>query len=77
MEVRLLRHVVVRRAPLDVYASRGHVVQTPRQHHHHRLGKKDAAYWVLTGFLNPILDGCRFWRGMEWVVSAVFRIRKP
>src|SRR5579871_3572367 len=37
------------------------------QHHHHHLSKKDAAYCVLTGLLNPILDGCRFWRALEWV----------
>ena len=31
---------------------------------------------MLTGVLNPILDGCRFWRALEWVVIAVFHIRK-
>ena len=40
------------------------------------MESKDAAYCVLTGFLNPILDGCRFWRSLEWVIFAVLRVRK-
>jgi plasmanylethanolamine desaturase len=61
---------------LIVLLQRLRLVQTPRQHHQHHVGKKDAAYCVLTGFLNPILDGCRFWRVLEWVVFAVFRVRR-
>jgi ubiquitin-conjugating enzyme E2 variant len=61
---------------LIVVLQRLHLVQTPLQHHHHHVGKKDAAYCVLTGALNPVLDHCRFWRALEWVVFAVFRIRK-
>ena len=53
-----------------------HLVQTPRQHHRHHVGNKDAGYCVLTGFLNPILDGCRFWRVIEWTIFTIFRIRK-
>ena len=61
---------------LIVALQRLHVVQMPQQHQQHHLGKKDAAYCALTGFLNPILDGCRFWRALERVIFAVFGIRK-
>jgi hypothetical protein len=74
-------HKWCHRTPLEngaliVALQRLHIVQTPLQHHHHHVGKKDAAYCVLTGVLNPILDRCRFWRALEWVVFAVFRVRK-
>jgi ubiquitin-conjugating enzyme E2 variant len=52
------------------------LVQTPRQHHQHHVGRKDAAYCVLTGLLNPILDGCRFWRGLEFVIETTFGLKK-
>ena len=52
------------------------LVQTPRQHHQHHVGRKDAAYCVLTGLLNPILDGCRFWRGLEFVIEATVGLKK-
>src|SRR5512138_136807 len=49
------------------------LVQSPRQHRRHHVDKKDAAYCVLTDFLNPILDSCRFWRALEFVILKVFR----
>lgn len=52
------------------------VVQSPRQHHRHHLGRKDTCYCVLTDFLNPVLDRCRFWRALEWAVHAVFGLEK-
>jgi Lipid desaturase domain len=59
---------------LIVALQRLRLVQTPQQHHAHHLGNKDAAYCVLTGFLNPLLDRSRFWRSLEWVIFTVFRI---
>lgn len=53
-----------------------YLVQTPAQHLRHHVGRKDAAYCVLTGVLNPILDSCRFWRALEWGVLTVFAIKK-
>ena len=52
------------------------LVQSPRGHSRHHLGKKDTAYCVLTDFLNPILDACRFWRALEFVVHKAFGIEK-
>jgi TMEM189-like protein len=61
---------------LIVALQRMRLVQTPQQHHQHHLGSKDAAYCVLTGFLNPVLDRCQFWRALERMVFVVFRLRK-
>lgn len=52
------------------------LAQSPRQHNRHHLGKKDTCYCVLTGVLNPILDACRFWRALEFLVFTLFRIKK-
>jgi ubiquitin-conjugating enzyme E2 variant len=52
------------------------LVQSPRQHSRHHVDKKDAAYCVLTDFLNPILDTCRFWRALELLILKVFRLEK-
>jgi hypothetical protein len=59
-----------------VALQRLHLVQSPQQHRRHHLEKKDAAYCVLTGFLNPVLDRCRFWRALESLIFAVFGIRR-
>lgn len=36
------------------------------------IAKEDAKdnYCVMTGWLNPILDMCRFWRGLEWLLRV-------
>jgi plasmanylethanolamine desaturase len=52
-------------------AQRLWLVQSPSHHMRHHAGGKDSHYCVLTSFLNPILDGCRFWRGLEWLLGLV------
>lgn len=52
------------------------LVQTPRHHALHHTDPKDSHYCVLTNFLNPILDGMRFWEGLEWAVRAQFGVRR-
>jgi plasmanylethanolamine desaturase len=62
--------------PIIVALQRLHLVQTPREHYGHHLGKKDTCYCVLTGVLNPILDACRFWRALEFGIYALSGVRK-
>lgn len=45
-----------------------YILQAPRHHHAHHVGKTDIAYCVVTPFLNPVLDGINFWRGVEWII---------
>ncbi len=56
---------------LIVLAQRLWLVQSPSHHQRHHAGGKDSHYCVLTNFLNPILDDCRFWRGLERLLGLV------
>jgi ubiquitin-conjugating enzyme E2 variant len=56
---------------LIVAAQHLKLIQSPRHHHRHHVDGKDSHYCVLTDFLNPILDYCEFWRGLEVVVGVV------
>ena len=62
--------------PVVVALQRLGLVQTPRHHLQHHLDGKDSHYCVLTNLLNPVLDGCRFWRGLERVLAGVFGLKK-
>jgi plasmanylethanolamine desaturase len=56
---------------LIVTAQRLRLIQSPSHHQRHHAESKDSHYCVLTDFLNPILDSCRFWRGLETVLGWV------
>ena len=55
--------------PLVTWAQRLKLIQSPGHHHRHHCGHKDSHYCALTNFLNPVLDYCRFWRGLEWMLA--------
>lgn len=46
-----------------------HVLQTPQQHARHHRGQHDDHYCTLTNWINPLLDGCGFWRRLEHLVE--------
>ena len=52
------------------------LVQTPRHHACHHTDPKNSHYCVLTNLLNPLLDGIRFWDGLEWLVWHGFGVRR-
>jgi len=56
---------------LIVAAQRLKLIQSPGHHQQHHVDGRDSHYCVLTNALNPILDSCRFWRGLEMVLGAV------
>lgn len=39
-----------------------------RQHAKHHQPPYTRHYCIAIGWLNPLLDGLRFWRGMEWLI---------
>lgn len=41
------------------------LLQRPKHHAEHHRGAKNTRYCVVTPLVNPILDGVRFWRGLE------------
>lgn len=47
------------------------ILQHPRQHAEHHRPPFARRYCVVTNLLNPFLDGVRFWRGLEAVLSVV------
>ncbi len=61
--------------PVITTLQRLHLIQSPRHHHSHHVGAKNSHYCVLTDVLNPILDRCRFWRGLEFALSRVFGLK--
>jgi plasmanylethanolamine desaturase len=52
------------------------LLQTARHHLQHHASAKNSRYCVLTNIVNPVLDGCRFWRVLEGVVFLITR-RRP
>jgi ubiquitin-conjugating enzyme E2 variant len=48
------------------------VLQTARHHARHHTDPKNSHYCTLTNALNPVLDGLRFWAGLEWLVAKTF-----
>jgi len=58
------------------WLQRVHLIQSPSHHHRHHVHGKDSHYCVLTDFLNPVLDGVHFWRGLERLLFLVFGVRR-
>ena len=41
----------------------------------HHVKPHIVCYCVLTNWLNPILDATRFWRGLEFIIHHVLRVK--
>jgi len=52
------------------------LLQTPRHHALHHTNPKECHYCTTTNLLNPILDGLRFWEGLEWLLEHTLGIRR-
>jgi hypothetical protein len=42
---------------------------SPHRHAHHHSGTHTTDYCITTGWLNPLLDATRFFRGLEWLLA--------
>ena len=51
-------------------------LQSAKHHRGHHVGSKDSHYCVLTNVVNPVLDGIRFWRGLEWIIEQALGVQK-
>ncbi len=67
---------VIENGPAITALQRVRLIQSPTHHNRHHLDRKDSHYCVLTDFLNPLLDRCRFWRGLESVFARWFGLKK-
>lgn len=45
------------------------VLLSPEHHAHHHSGSHTESYCITTGWLNPLLDRTRFFRGLEWLLG--------
>lgn len=52
------------------------VLQTGRHHARHHTDPKNSHYCTVTNFLNPVLDGVRFWEGLEWLLAKTVGLRR-
>lgn len=52
------------------------LLQTSRHHARHHTDPKNSHYCVLTNFVNPILDGLRFWNGLEWLLARTIGLKR-
>ena len=69
-EIHLLTHRPERAGQLLRILQQIGVVQSPPHHAgHHR--SSDSRYCVLTSWLNPVLDGARFWFALERLLTIV------
>jgi hypothetical protein len=52
------------------------VLQTAQHHALHHTDPKNSHYCTMTNYLNPILDGIRFWDGMEWMLAKTTGLQR-
>lgn len=51
------------------------LVASVKHHAKHHVDPFSKKYCVMSGWLNPVLDGLRFWTAIELVIAAVFRVK--
>ena len=62
--------------PIISFFQRIHVLQTAQHHALHHTDPKNSHYCTMTNVLNPVLDGIRFWDGMEWLLASTFGLQR-
>lgn len=45
------------------------LLQSAKHHARHHTDPKNSHYCTITSVLNPVLDGVRFWDGLEWALA--------
>ena len=52
------------------------ILQTAKHHARHHTDPKNSHYCTITIWLNPVLDGLRFWDGLEWLLARTIRLER-
>lgn len=52
------------------------VLQTAPHHARHHTDPKNSHYCTMTNVLNPVLDGIRFWDGLEFVLARTTGLQR-
>jgi ubiquitin-conjugating enzyme E2 variant len=52
------------------------LLQTSKHHARHHTDPKNSHYCTMTNVLNPVLDGIRFWAGLEWVLERSIGLKR-
>jgi plasmanylethanolamine desaturase len=52
------------------------ILQTAKHHARHHTDPKNSHYCTITNWLNPVLDGMRFWDGLEWLLARTIRLER-
>ncbi len=52
------------------------ILQTSRHHAKHHTDPKNSHYCTTTNFLNPMLDGLRFWDGLELLLDKTTGLKR-
>ena len=48
------------------------LLQSPRHHAGHHKPPHTVRFCVITDWINPVLDGLRIWRALEWLAGQLF-----
>jgi hypothetical protein len=62
--------------PVISFFQRIHVLQTTHHHALHHTDPKNSHYCTMTNVLNPVLDGIRFWDGVEWLLTNTVGLQR-
>lgn len=52
------------------------ILQSAKHHAKHHTDPKNSHYCTMTNVLNPVLDGMRFWAGIEWVLERAVGLKR-
>jgi len=52
------------------------ILQSAKHHALHHTDPKNSHYCTVTNVLNPLLDGIRFWDGLEWLLARTIGLRR-
>lgn len=58
------------------FLQKSRVLQAPHHHAVHHTNPKNVRYCPITNLVNPILDGLRFWDGVEWILARAIGLNR-